>query len=268
MKEAIGFLGLGRMGQPMALNLLNAGYTLKVYNRTTSKTEPLVAQGAEAVSLPGDVPTSGGIVVSMVTNDTALEEIVMSTGFLERLGDKGIHLSMSTIAPATSRRLAEVHAQYGSYYVDAPVFGVPQAAAAQELWICLAGPQTAKERVQPLLETMGQGVFDFGEAIGAGNLVKLGGNFISFAAAQALAEVLGLAKKSDIDPLMVADMFTQTLFPISIYQHFGKQLALNPGVIAKSWIALKDVGLFEETARQQDSQAPMAQLLHDILTKK
>jgi 3-hydroxyisobutyrate dehydrogenase-like beta-hydroxyacid dehydrogenase len=114
---------------------------------------------------------------------------------------------------------------------------------------------------------MGQGVFDFGEVVGAATLVKLSGNFISFTAAQALVEVLSLAKKSGIDPVKVVDMFTQTIFPISIYQHFGKQLALNPDLFSGSWIALKDVGLFEETARQEESLAPLAHLLHSLLVK-
>lgn len=96
-------------------------------------------------------------------------------------------------------------------------------------------------------------------------MVKLSGNFISFAAAQALREVLRLAKKSGIDPLQIVDMFTQTLYPIAIYQHFGRQLALNPDYRSRSWIAVKDVGLFEEMARQQESQAPLADLLHRLL---
>src|SRR5215472_15803209 len=103
MNETIGFNGLGRMGQPMAENLLKAGYRLEVYNRTASKMEPFVAQGVEAASQPGAALVTGGISVSMVTDDAALEEIVMSAGFLEQLGPGGIHLSMSTVAPATSQ---------------------------------------------------------------------------------------------------------------------------------------------------------------------
>lgn len=268
MSDAIGFIGLGAMGQPMALNLLKAGYALKVYNRTASKTELLAAQGAAAASRPSDAVTTGGIVVSIVSNDAALEDIVMSAGFLEQLGHDGIHLSMSTVSPVIARKLADVHAQHGSHYVDAPVFGVPQAAAARTLWICLAGPPAAKERVRPLLEAMGQGIFDFGEAVGAATIVKLSGNFISFAAVQAMVEVLSLAKESGIDPMNVVDMFTQTLFPISVYQNFGKQLALNPESMSKSWLALKDIGLFKETARQEESPAPLAHLLHDLLVKR
>src|SRR5438067_7918805 len=151
MSEQIGFIGLGNMGQPMAGSLLQAGYTLTVYNRTESKAEPLIAKGAKLARQPGEAVQPGGIVVSMVANDQALEEIVMSPGFLERLGSGGIHLSMSTVSPFTARKLAEIHAKQGSTYLAAPVFGRPDAAAAQKLWICVAGPQAAKERVQPLL---------------------------------------------------------------------------------------------------------------------
>jgi 3-hydroxyisobutyrate dehydrogenase-like beta-hydroxyacid dehydrogenase len=94
MNETPGFIGLGSMGQPMAESLLKAGYGLKVYNRTASKTEPLIAQGAEAVSLPEAVAQAGGIVVSMVSDDAALQDSVKHTGFLERLGSGGIAPSL------------------------------------------------------------------------------------------------------------------------------------------------------------------------------
>ncbi|MCB0212629.1 MAG: NAD(P)-dependent oxidoreductase, partial [Anaerolineae bacterium] len=185
----------------------------------------------------------------------------------EQLGQDGIHISMSTVSPALSRKLADLHARYGSHYLDAPVFGPPPAAAAQKLWICLSGPAPAKERVQPLLEAMGQRVFDFGEEVGSANTVKLSGNFISFTAMQALTEVLSLAKKRGIDPMLVVEMFTQTLFPITAFQFFGKHVARDPEQFSMGWIALKDTGLFKEAANQADVQAPMAHFLYEIFAK-
>ena len=94
MSERIGFIGLGNMGQPMALNLLKAGFELHVYNRNPAKAEPLVAQGAQQVSKPGEVAEPGGIVITMVANDSALESVVLGKeGFLERLGQNGIDRS-------------------------------------------------------------------------------------------------------------------------------------------------------------------------------
>src|SRR5260370_38404132 len=99
MSEMIGFIGLGNMGQAMASSLLKAGYTLPVYNRTLSKAEALTAKLARLAHQPSEAVTKGGIVITMVANDQALVEIVISPGFLERLGPVCIHLSIAQIPP-------------------------------------------------------------------------------------------------------------------------------------------------------------------------
>jgi len=265
MSEMIGFIGLGNMGHAMAGSLLKAGYALTVYNRTSSKAEALTATGAQLASQPSEAVTTGGIVVSMVANDQALEEIVMSPGFLERLGPNGIHLSMSTVSPATSRKLAELHAEHGSTYVAAPVFGRPEAAASQQLWICVAGPRAAKERVQPVLMAVGQGIFDFGEEPGAANIVKLCGNFLSLSAMEAMAEALTLAEKSGLDRSAVIEMLTHTMFSAPVYQNYGKMIAekRHTPVGFRQILGLKDVNLVREVAEHASMPMPLASLLHD-----
>ena len=266
MNETIGFIGLGALGQPIAHSLLKAGYHLKVYNRTASKAEPLKALGAEIASRPADALSPGGIIVTVVSNDDAQEDVVMSEGFLTRLGAGGIHLSMSTVSPALARKLSALHAQHGSFYVEAPVFGRPEAAAAQLLWICTAGPMEAKARVRPLLEAMGQGIYDFGEEIGAALIVKLCGNFLGSAATRAMREALTMVKKSGGDPTKVIEMLTQTLFSAPIYQSYGKVIALDPEHFSQgalSWIPLKDLGLFQDAATQVGSQAALAHFLYE-----
>lgn len=266
MSEMIGFIGLGHLGLPIATNLLNAGYSLRVYNRTASKAESLVAQGAQLVTRPVDAVTTGGIVVTIVWDDAALESVVMSSGFLEQLGPGGIHLSMSTVSPETSKKLAAIHAQHGCVYIEAPIFGRPEAAVAQQLWIPFAGPQRAKERVRPLLKAMGgQGIFDFGEEVGAATLVKLVGNFLIISASRSLGEALSMAEKNGVDPKAVLDMLTQTLFPAPIYQSYGKRIAEKTVPFTQNAIPLKDIGLFKRTAQQVDSSTPIASLLHDLL---
>ncbi len=266
MSETIGFIGLGSLGLPVATNVLNAGYALRVYNRTASKADSLVAQGAQRVSQPVDAVTAGGIVATLVWDDVALESVVMSDGFLERLGPNGIHLSMSTMLPETSKRLAALHAQHGSTYVAAPIFGRPEAAIAQGLWIPFAGPEQAKERVRPLLKAMGgKGIFDFGEEVGAANIVKLIGNFLIGSAGYSLREALLMAEKNGVDPKAVIDMLTQTLFPAPIYQNYGKRIAENTMPFSQNAIPLKDTGLFKKTAQQVDSPTPIASLLYDLL---
>lgn len=270
MSETIGFIGLGLLGLPMATNLLNAGYPLRVYNRTVSKADPLVAQGAQLASRPADTATSGGIVASIVWDDAALESIVMSEGFLERLGPGGIHIAMSTVLPETSKKLAAIHAQHGCVYVEAPIFGRPEAAVAHQLWIPFAGPQQAKERVRPLLEAMGaQGIFDFGPEVGAATLVKLVGNFLIGSAAYSMQEALSMAAKNGVDPKAVIDMLTQTLLNAPIYQSYGKRIAeaITTGqtAVSQSKIPLKDTGLFEKTAQQVESPTPIANLLLNLM---
>ncbi len=265
MSERIAFIGLGNMGRAMAGNLLKAGYALTVYNRTSSKAETLTAQGAQLAQQPGEAVTTGGIVISMVANDQALEEIVMSPGFLERLGQNGIHLSMSTVSPATARRLAELHAAHGSTYVAAPVFGRPEAAAAQQLWICMSGPRAAKERVQPVLNALGQGIFDFGEDPGAANIVKLCGNFLILSAMEAMAEALTLAEKNGLNRLAVIDMLTRTMFSAPAYQNYGRMIAEKRHTPAgfRQSLGLKDVNLVRDVAEYASMPMPLASLLHD-----
>ncbi len=266
MSEMIGFIGLGHLGLPMATNLLNAGYSLLVYNRTASKAEALVAQGAQLVPRPVDAVTTGGIVATIVWDDAALESVVMSDGFLEQLGPGGIHLSMSTVLPETAKKLAAMHAQHGSIYIEAPIFGRPEAAVAHQLWIPFAGPQSAEERVRPLLKAMGgQGLFDFGEEVGAATLVKLVGNFLISSAGYSLREALSMAEKNGVDPQAVIDMLTHTLFPAPIYQSYGKRIAEKAEPFSQNAIPLKDVGLFKKTAQQVESPTPIARLLSDLL---
>lgn len=271
MNESIGFIGLGALGEPIAHNLIKNGYRLKIYNRTASKAEPLRALGAEIASRPADTLTPGGIVVTVVSDDDALEAVVMSEGFLEHLRAGGIHVSMSTVSPAYAQKLAALHTQHGGLYVEAPVFGRPEAAAAQLLWICTAGPTEAKARVRPLLEAMGQGIFDFGEEIGAALIVKLCGNFLGSAATRAMREALTMAKKSGNDPKKVIDMLTQTLFSAPIYQSYGKIIALDPEHYSSGplgWIPVKDLGLFQDAAKQAESPTPLAHLLSDLLSEE
>jgi 3-hydroxyisobutyrate dehydrogenase-like beta-hydroxyacid dehydrogenase len=266
MSETIGFIGLGHLGLPMATNLLNAGYSLRVYNRTASKAESLVAQGAQLANRPVDAVTSGGIVASIVWDGAALESVVMSDGFLEQLGPNGIHLSMSTVLPETAKKLAAIHAQHGCAYVEAPIFGRPEAAVAHQLWIPFAGPQRAKERVRPLLQAMGgQGIFDFGEEAGAATLVKLVGNFLITSAGYSMREALAMARNNGVDPKAVVEMLTSTLFPAPIYQNYGKRIAENSAPFSQNAIPLKDVGFFQTTAQQVESPTPIASLLLDLL---
>ncbi len=268
MSETIGFIGTGSMGEPMARNLLGAGYPLRVYNRSPKKAQPLADQGAHVVSRPADVVEPGGIVITMVSNDAALEAVTTGEGgVLERLGPEGIHLVMSTVAPATVAKLVPVHAERGVSYVAAPVFGRPDAAAAKNLWIVVAGPSAARGRVKPVLETLGQGVFEVGDEPPLANVVKLCGNFMIVAAMEAMAEAFTLAEKNGVSRETVYNVLTQTSFANPLYQNYGRMIAEHRYMPAGFQLALglKDVTLALQTAATAQTPMPLASLLHDRL---
>ena len=262
----IGFIGLGSMGLPMASNLLAAGHKLRVYNRTASKADPLVARGAEHVSNPAEVASPGGAVITMLADDAALEDVVMGVDTIaHRLGPGGIHISMSTIAPATSRKLAQYHAENGSIYVAAPVFGRPDAAAAKRLWICTSGPRDAKNKIAPILDTMGQKTFDFGEEVGAANALKLSGNFLIAAAMESMAEALAMLEKSGVDRVAAIEMLSSTLFACPVYQGYGNAIAHMRHTPAgfRLPLGLKDIELVLKTGGEVRAPMPVADILRD-----
>ncbi|MGO9061134.1 MAG: NAD(P)-dependent oxidoreductase [Candidatus Binataceae bacterium] len=266
MNLEAGFIGLGAMGLPIASNLLAAGVKLRVFNRTPSKAQPLVANGAVAAASPGEAAAPGGVVLTMLADDAAVESMVTGEGGLAaRLAPGGIHVSMSTIAPATAQRLANYHAEHGSIYVASPVFGRPGAAAARQLVVCTSGPAAAKARVRPLQEIIGRALFDYGEGPGAANVAKLAGNFLIAAALEAMAEAFTMAEKNGIDRQQVAGMLAQTLFACPIYQRYGEMVAAKRHTPAgfKLPLGLKDVELVLKTAGEARVPMPVAALLRD-----
>ena len=264
----IGFIGLGSMGLPMASNLLAAGHKLRVYNRTASKADALLKQGAELVSHSAAVASPGGVAITMLSDDATLEAMVVGVDTIaHRLAPGGIHISMSTIAPATARKLAQYHAENGSIYVAAPVFGRPEAAHAKRLWICTSGPHQAKHKIAPILNSMGQKTFDFGEEPGAANAVKLSGNFLIAAAMESMAEALAMVEKSGVDRVAAMEMISSTLFACPVYQGYGNAIAHMRHTPAgfRLPLGLKDVELVLKTGGEVRVPMPVAAILRDRL---
>jgi 3-hydroxyisobutyrate dehydrogenase-like beta-hydroxyacid dehydrogenase len=266
MNKPIGFIGLGQMGEPMARNLLKAGFNVCVYNRTLARTEGLAREGAQVAKQPAAATVPGGMVITMLANDAAVEKVVLGpNGIAGSLGEGGIHVSMSTISPETARKLAKVHEQNGSMYLAAPVFGRPEAAAAGKLWICVSGPSEGHAIAAPVLQVLGQGVHFFGEDPGAANVVKLAGNFLIASAIEALAEALALGEKNHVDRTALAGFFTQTIFACPIYVNYGRIIAEEryepPGF--KLELGMKDIGLVLNTAQTSQVPMPLASLLRD-----
>ena len=260
-REAIGFIGLGRLGLPVATNLVEAGHPLTVWNRTAGKADPLVAIGAAVAARPADAVTPGGLLVTLLWDDASVVEVVASDGLLQTLGD-GLHISMSTLSPEGSKALAALHAEHGSTLVEAPIFGGRDAAAGRHLFIPVAGPAAAKARARPLLEAMGaKGIYDFGEAVGAATIVKIVGNFLILSAAASLREGLALAEGSGLDPKAVLAMMTETLFSCPTYVNHGRLVVEGSSALAQSAIPAKDLALFEAAAHAANVPSTLASLL-------
>jgi 3-hydroxyisobutyrate dehydrogenase-like beta-hydroxyacid dehydrogenase len=253
------------MGAHMARNLLEAGHKVIVYNRTRARAESLVGSGAVPAETPRAAVVPGGIVITMLANDLALESVALGkNGFIDALGKDGLHISMSTVSPETSRKLAHEHARRGSHFLTAPVFGRPEAAAAKKLWICQSGAAAAKQRAKSVLDVLGQGIHDFGEDPGAASVVKLAGNFLIVSAVEALAEALALAQKNSVDRTTLASFLGETIFSCPVYQNYGRILAnrvFEPAGFALE-LAMKDVRLVRDTADAVQVPMPIADLLH------
>ena len=263
--SSVTFIGLGAMGEPMASSVLRSGIALTVYNRSRERAAQLATAGAKVADSVAAAVTPGGVVITMLANDAALLDVTLGeSGVADRLGAGGLHISMSTVSPETSRHLAAEHAKRGSLWLSAPVFGRPEAAAAQKLWICQSGPAEAKARAKPLLEAMGQAIHDFGEEPGAANVVKLSGNFLILSAVEAMAEALTLAEKSGIDRQALAGFLGQTIFNCPIYQNYGRILAAQTYEPAgfKLELGMKDVRLVRDAAESATVPMPLADLLH------
>jgi len=267
MAQAVAFVGIGSMGEPMAMNLLKAGFDVAAYNRTPGKLAALKQAGARTADSPAAAVTPGGIVVTMVSNDQVLKELVAGNGGVAAALGAGTHISMSTISPDTARELAKLHSRHGGHYLAAPVFGRPEAAAAAKLWICQSGAAPAKQAARPLLEAMGQSVRDFGDDPGAANLVKLCGNFMILSSVEAMSEAFALAEKNGIDRTAMAAFFGETLFSCPIYQNYGRILANRAFEPAGFQLALgmKDVKLVQSAADSAEMPMPLAELLHERL---
>jgi 3-hydroxyisobutyrate dehydrogenase-like beta-hydroxyacid dehydrogenase len=266
MNKEVGFIGLGAMGSPMAANLLAGGFKLRVWNRTAAKAAPLMARGAIATAQVAEVAVTGGIVVTMLADDDAVESVVSGAdGLAARLQAGGVHISMSTIGPATARRLAQMHLAAGNIYVAAPVFGRPENAELRQLVVCTSGPGEAKARIRPLLESMGRAIFDFGEEPGAANVAKLCGNFLIASAIEAMAEAFTMAEKSGVDRAQVAEMLTTTLFAAPVYQRYGEMIAAKRHLPAgfRLPLGLKDVELVLKTASAARVAMPLAGMIRE-----
>jgi len=260
----MGFIGLGNMGEPIARNLIKAGYVLRVYNRTRSRAEALVSAGAIYAETPA-AASSAGLVATMLADDAAVEAVVFGDhGVLAGLPRGGVHISHSTISTSLSRRLADAHRERGQSFLAATVFGRPEAAQAARLVVVAAGPPEAVERCRPALEAIGRKLFVIGPDAPAANTVKLAGNFLIASMLESLGEAFALTRKSGVDPAIFLELVS-TFFQSPVYENYGKAIAEQRYEPAgfKLRLGLKDLRLVTAAADEQAAPMPVASLIRD-----
>jgi 3-hydroxyisobutyrate dehydrogenase-like beta-hydroxyacid dehydrogenase len=261
----VGFVGIGQMGRGMALNLVKAGHSVRVYNRTESRTREIVAAGARFASTVREA-CDAEVIVTMVANDAALESIVFDAqGVLPHLAAGSIHLSMSTISMALSERLTASHQNKSQGFASAPVFGRPEAAAIGKLFIVAGGASETLARVAPLLSVMGQQTFAVSDKPRDANLFKICGNFMIASMTESLGEAIALVRKAGLPAQSFVDVVTSTLFAAPIYKTYGALIANEryspPGFSAP--LGAKDIGLALAAAESLGASIPLGNLLRD-----
>ena len=257
----VGWIGLGNMGSVMAKRLLDAGHTLTVWNRTPQKAKALVEQGARAGATPAEA-AQNPIVITMLSDDAALREVLGPGGALEAMTKGATHVSMSTISYALAQELTTAHAARGIGFVGAPVFGRPDAAAAGKLFILAGGPPEALAACQPLFEALSQKVLPLGPTPAAAHLTKVLGNFMLISSVELLGEALAVARGLELDPAQVLGALSGSIFSAPFYANYGRMIAeqrfSGPAAFSLT-LAKKDLGLAMAAADTGAVQLPVAQ---------
>lgn len=256
----IGWIGLGKMGIPMATNLIKAGYSVSVYNRDQAKAHALLQEGASLATSPAELVQKADVVFLMVSDDVAVDEVFKAENglFAGGLKDKVI-VNMSTVSPQISRQMAELCQQKGASYLDAPVSGSVKQALEGSLVIMVGGQEKTIEQVRPMFDVLGKMTLRLGPT-GAGNAAKLAINSLLALYALGLAETVVFARKQGIQ---VADLL---------------QL-LNNGALANAFTNIKGDAILQDNyeaafalkhivkdlalAKNEGLQSPLAQTAFD-----
>lgn len=197
--KSIGFIGAGIMGKPMARNLLKAGYTLTVHNRTKAKAQDLLSQGAVWAATAAEAAAGSDVVITCVTDTPDVEAVLLGkNGVIEKARPGLICVDMSTISPAATIEMGRVLKAKGVTLIDAPVSGGEIGAIEAKLSIMMGGPKEAVEEVRPIMLAMGRTVTYCGP-LGSGQMTKLANQVMVIHTIMSIAEGLAFAEKAGLD---------------------------------------------------------------------
>ncbi|MGE4452273.1 NAD(P)-dependent oxidoreductase [Castellaniella sp.] len=221
----IGWIGLGKMGAPMAARLLDAGHTLTVYNRSAARAQPLLDKGAELADSVQVLGREAAIVFSMVSDDDAIQGIALDAGGLLEATRPGlVFIDMSTISPAMSERVAAAAREKGVHYLRAPVSGSTTTAAAGMLTILASGPRDAYEQCLPLLQALGKKLYYLGEAEQA-RYLKIAINMMVGVTAAMMGEALILAEHGKVEWAQMIEVINNSVVGSPLLAYKAELLA-------------------------------------------
>ncbi|HWC90412.1 MAG TPA: NAD(P)-dependent oxidoreductase [Pirellulales bacterium] len=259
-KETLGFIGLGTMGRPMARNLIKAGFPLVFFARRTEVADEFAALGARRAESIREVAQAAGVLITIVTADAQLKEVVEGPqGITEGAGRGKLLIDMSTVSPATAREVAERLAPLGVAFVDAPVSGGPWGAESATLAIMAGGSADDIQRIRPVLEALGKHIFHVGP-VGAGQTVKLLNQMVAGGIMTLLGEAFVAAQVAGVDLEQLIDVMSQSSAASAVLAARGKKFVLagnyQPGFMCE--LMRKDMALAVELAARLNVPSPTA----------
>lgn len=263
----VGLLGAGEMGAAFALRLLGSGHEVRVWNRTRSKAEKLEEHGATVAATPFDAARRSDVLLSMLADDDAVSSAVLEgrAPAIDGLARESTHLSMSTISPRLSARLARAHEEHGQGYVAAPVVGRPELASRGELVVVAAGAQDGLSRCAPILAALGKETHSLGEDAPSANLVKLAVNFMMATLFETLGEAYALVERYGVSDARFLEIANGALLKSPVLAAYGERIARNefepPGLRLR--LGLKDLRLALEAAEARALAMPIGSVLRD-----
>ena len=267
MKSPVGLIGLGLMGQPMGVNLLKAGHELTVWNRTPSRGDDLVAQGAKRAGTPRELAAASEVVITIVSDPPALESVLWGeSGVFAGLKRGSVIIESSTVSPGLEKRAAAAAAAQGSEFLEAPVTGGTWGAEKGELVFMVGGEAGTLKRVEPVLGAMGKKWFHLGP-IGAGQTVKLAMNLLLDLEVEAFAEALALVTRAGVPGQSLFDVMQSSMGRSGVIELKGGNML--KGEYKPSFplrLMHKDVGLALELGNQLGVPLPAAAAAREVLS--
>jgi 3-hydroxyisobutyrate dehydrogenase-like beta-hydroxyacid dehydrogenase len=257
-------IGVGRMGSAMARNLLKAGHRLTVFDMAKEPLRELAKNGAAIAASVKDAFT-GDATISMLPNDDAMRAVFVDGDVLPAGGSATVHVNMATASVACAEELTALHRQRGVPYVAATVWGRPDMAAAAKLSIAVAGDAKAIDRIQPLLDAVGQRTTRVGDEPRTANVAKIAGNLLVASAIEAMGEAAALVRGYGMSAPDFLDLIVTALFEVPVYRGYAEQIGSGvyepPGFDMK--LGFKDVRLALAAAEKANVPLPFANVLRD-----